>query len=244
MKATENKSPTETVFTDDKPSKKARKPLITATKVRWGFWGINLLIWLAGLLIFLFFYTSLHKRAAEISVIKQTAASTDSNYQAMTLLKKQLTNNAESVKRAEAIVADSKTYTYQDQIIRDLEAYAKDAKVEISNISFSAKKAAKKIKQTTKDPVTGVETTKEVEDKSSLASTTATVTLINPLNYDHLLDFIYRIEKNLTKMQIKKVDLSDAKKSTTGGITSITVSNIPTAKLVNVQALIIEVYMK
>lgn len=114
-----------------------------------------------------------------------------------------LENNKEVVDRTNRIVAESQSYQYQDQIIKDLNDYARSTGVSITNIDFSS--AAE----------TGSSSGSE-ENKSSSStisgvnSVSANITLNTPVNYTSLLRFLNSIEQNLTKMQVSKVNVAKA----------------------------------
>jgi len=114
-----------------------------------------------------------------------------------------LENNKEVVDRTNRIVAESQSYQYQDQIIEDLNNYARSTGVSITNIDFSS--AAE----------TGSSSGSE-ENKSSSStisgvnSVSANITLNTPVNYTSLLRFLNSIEQNLTKMQVSKVNVAKA----------------------------------
>lgn len=125
-----------------------------------------------------------------------------------------LANEKSVVDRASSIVADSKSYQYQDQIITDLNAFAGKHGVTITNVDF-----AQSAGTTTTPPST----------IAGLKSTSVVITLKNPVNYNNLLRFIAAIEQNLTKMQVSKVGLSR------GGATGSDITS---------DALTIEVYIR
>ena len=68
------------------------------------------------------------------------ASAVDMKIQNLLKLKDQLEKNPVATKKAEQIVADSKSYQYQNQIINDLSIYAARANVPIQ--SFTSRMAA------------------------------------------------------------------------------------------------------
>lgn len=142
----------------------------------------------------------LNKRALEVQQVVYDANNSSEKLQRVQELTAALENNKEAVDRAKQVVAESKSYQYQDVIIRDLQAMAKRADIEITNFNFSASGA-------TAAPTQGAATTTP-RPGGGLQSTTVNITLKTPVNYRNFLNFIHYIEQNLTKMQISKVGLA------------------------------------
>lgn len=170
-----------------------------------------------------FINDQLRSYASEVSKVTAEANSSQNNVQALQKVQEELEKNKEVKQRARNIVADNQSYQYQNQIITDLNGYAKKAGVTITNIDFSAGSTATPTTPTT--PKSGTTTTPAAP--SGVKSTSASITLKNPVSYTRLLRFINSIEDNLTKMQISRVGLA---RGTDNQITS--------------EALSIEVYIR
>ena len=153
---------------------------------------------------------------------RTTAAQAQASNTTLQDLKKteaQLEANAETVARASQIVAESKSYVYQDQIIRDINNFATNSGITVTNITFadavvtptsvSAPAAGTTPPITTGTPAAGAATTAPAGVKSM----TATVTLKNPVSFTSMLKFIRSIEGGLFKMRISQVTLSRASDS-------------------------------
>jgi hypothetical protein len=160
---------------------------------------------------FSFVNETLEKVAIDVNHKAVDASASQNNFQTLQSIQHQLEEKKDVVERARSIVADSQSYQYQDQIITDLSDYAKRSNIEITNMDFSAATQAGAAPKTTPSALTAPTPT-------GVKSTSVSVTLKNPVNYNNLLQFIYAIEQNLTKMQVSKVGLS--KDATGGGITS------------------------
>src|SRR5919202_1152330 len=148
--------------------------------------------------------------AVDTSKTVGEANNSRNNVQNLQRIQTILSENKQTVERASSIVAESKSYQYQDQIISDLTGYATRAGISITNFDFSGA-TTPAITNTPTKPTTPKSTTPGVN------SISVSVTVKNTVNYDNLLRFIYSIEQNLTKMQISRVGLS---KESTGGVTS------------------------
>lgn len=178
--------------------------------------SIVILLGLAGV-GFWFFCNQLTSYATEVRSANAAASTSTSDILRLKQLEKQLEEDSVAVTRAKNIVADSKYYQYQDQIIADFTSYAKASKLTISSINFDTGAAAPAA------PAPGGTPT-----PAGLKSTTATVTLKNPVNYQALLKFVHSLELNLTKMQL----------------TGITLQRDEESKSVTVNPLTIEVYTR
>jgi hypothetical protein len=153
----------------------------------------------------------MHDAAIDVSHVVVDADASQSNIQTLQKIQKELASQKDVIARAGDIVADSQSYQYQNQIIGDLNDYARKAGINITNIDFVA--AAP-----TTAPSAGATTTPTVIAPAGVKSTSVSITLQNPVPYDSMLHFIYSIEQNLTKMQISKVGL--AKGSTGSAVAS------------------------
>lgn len=196
---------------------------LTPTKLRLVLLAsIVLLIGLSGVGFWLF-SESLNTYAAEVRSANNAASVSSSDIERLKQLKTELEENQVSVTRAKNIVADSKYYQYQDQIIADLTAYAKTTKVQVTSITFNTG-------TTSALGSTGSTTPGSVSTPApaGLKSINATVSLKTPVNYQAFMRFVHAIELNLTKMQI----------------TGISVQRSETEGDVVVSPLMIEVYVR
>lgn len=103
-----------------------------------------------------------------------------------------LSHHKADVEKAAAVVAETKTYQYQNQIVQDVNQFANLAGVTVLGFDFPT--------QTTN--VTAAPAAKGVKTLQ------ATVTLQNPVPYENYLRFLKLIEQNLTKMQITDVTIT------------------------------------
>lgn len=170
------------------------------------------------------------------SQTKQVAAQAEASNSSLNNLvttKKALEENKDVVERASQIVSESKSYVYQDQIIRDLNQYANAHNVTITNISFGDTQTSGTgtSAPATAAPANGAAPTQPAAP-TGVKSTQATVTIKNPVGYLDLLNFLHDIEQSLFKMKISQVTLSKPTDSNS------------TADQVNTDVLTIEVYVR
>lgn len=159
---------------------------------------------------FSFWTNILRKDAIETSKKQAEAIASQSDVLTLQRVQTELNQNKAIVERTRSIVADSQSYQYQDQIIKDITDYATRAGIGIANIDFSAASIA--APTSTGQPVqpsSGVPT--------GVKSSSVSVAIKNPVDYTALLRFIHSIEQNLTKMQISSIGIS---KETSGNVTS------------------------
>ncbi|MDX2776563.1 hypothetical protein PV379_04325 [Streptomyces caniscabiei] len=163
------------------------------------------LVLIAAMLIgaFVFFYGQLRDAATSTNHTVVDAAASQNNIATLDKIEDFLKENSQVVERARSIVADSQSYQYQDQIITDLNDFAGRNGVTITNVDFTGTTPpATTTSPSATAPAPSQPTT------SGIKSTSATITIKTPVNYDNLLRFLESIERNLTKMQISKVSLS------------------------------------
>jgi len=124
----------------------------------------------------------------DVNHLKIDSELNEQDIQQATRLEKALSDHKEDVERAAAIVADTTYYQYQNQIVQDITSYGSTAGIEVLGFDFAAKSTAQ--------PINGVK------------SVVATVSLKSPISYPNYLRFLKLIERNLTKMQVSKLDIT------------------------------------
>ncbi|RWZ79736.1 MAG: hypothetical protein EOT04_00545 [Candidatus Chaera renei] len=139
----------------------------------------------------------LSANVAQTNAIKAQAATASEDITRLKLLASELQNKQDAVNRASQIVSDTKQYQYQDQIVKDMNAFAAAAGVRVLGYDFSnpQNKAAPGGQPQASLGIKGVKTINAV------------VTLDKPVDFDSFLRFLKAIENNLTKMQITGVNM-------------------------------------
>ena len=166
--------------------------------------ALFLLIILAAMVAGSYFaYSFLSTTSKEVADMQTEASAVDMKIQNLLKLKDQLEKNPVATKKAEQIVADSKSYQYQNQIINDLSIYAAKANVPIQSFTFqdsstSAKSSSSSSQTTAKKPTS----------VSGVKSITVSIQLGDKVPYNNLLHFLYLVENNVTRMQISGVSIS------------------------------------
>lgn len=181
-----------------------------------------------------FAYSALQKTADEVASMRIEATEVDKKIQNLLSLKEQLDDNSLAAKKAAQIVAESKSYMYQNQAINDLSIYASRAGVPITSFTFkdsSAKTSSGKSSSTSaanKDSSASSAKAPGAAATSGPKTTTVSIQLGQDIVYENFLHFLHLIEMNVTRMQVSGVSLSVGEDS----------------KKISVQALDIEVYIQ
>lgn len=139
-------------------------------------------------------YVMHHKLVASVTEVDHLKIDSELNQQSIEnaqKLQRALDQNKESVARAASIVADTQYYEYQDQIVQDISSYAAAAKLTVLGFDFSTASTGK---------ATSIKGVKTI---------VATISLKSPVPYDNYLRFLKLIERNLTKMQVTQLDISN-----------------------------------
>lgn len=133
----------------------------------------------------------LYSEVTATNTLKQQAVNSSDNLARAQALELYMKTHQTDVERAASIVAQTKTYQYQNQIIEDITRYASSANLSILEFNFPDSGSS-----TSKKKVTAV--------KSILVE----VTLRKPVDYVNLIRFLKYIEHNLTRMQITDLSIS------------------------------------
>jgi hypothetical protein len=107
-------------------------------------------------------------------------------------LKTNLENDNETVEKTERIVAESQQYEYQDQVVNDINSYARQYGIDVISFDFGAKPG----------PTTNSSSGGSAQQKSIVQ-----IQLNEDITYEAFLKFIKSIEQNITKMQLTGISI-------------------------------------
>jgi hypothetical protein len=155
-----------------------------------------------GIAVFSIADKTLKTVATDTSHTVADASASQNNLQNLQTLQRDLVSKKDIVTRAESIVAESRSYEYQNQIINDLKDYAARAGLSIIGIEFDTAAAAPGSGAAPSIPAPSTTIVNGVK------STNVSITLQKSIDYISLLRFIKSIEQNLTKMQVLNIALS------------------------------------
>ena len=178
------------------PDKKTSK--LSATNLQLALMGSMFLLLIVGIGAFILLRAQLETYATQVQIDNGTAEASANDISNLQNTEKTLNDDKVAVARAAKIVADSKFYEYQDQIINDLTAYAKSAGITIQGFDFG-------------NTLPGAQTAAQpggVVAPAGVKTVSVTVTIKNPVKYENIMRFIHAIEISLTKMQLSGVSMS------------------------------------
>lgn len=194
---------------------------LTPTKLRIVLFASMVVLVIAAAIGFWFFKGWLTSFAQDVHS-KSVAATVSSNDIAnLQSLETQLEQDSVAVNRTKNIVADSKFYQYQNQIITDINAYAKSAGITISGYTFSS--AGSSPGGSAASAATPSSTTAPaVAAPAGIKTTSVSITVKNPVDYKAVMRFIHAIELNLTKMQLTGISLAKGDNASSATINPLT----------------------
>lgn len=152
--------------------------------------------------VFIFFRSQLVSYAQQVQLDNANAQVSASDVNRLKTLKEELESNVVAVTRAKNIVAESKYYQYQNQIIADITSYGKKAGLQIAGFTFNNEVAG-----AAAGAAAGATQTIA---PAGLKSTSVSVSIRNPVNYQAVAKFVNYIEVNLTKMQVLGIAITKA----------------------------------
>jgi hypothetical protein len=185
------------------------KPL-TPTRARLVLVSLLVLLSGIGVAVFITGYNILSDFSNSSKTLAAEAQASNSSLQGIITTKAELERNADIVDRASLIVAESRSYEYQDIANNVLPAYASQAGLVITSISFDNPQPTA---GTTVPAVPGVTTAVP----TGIKSMNITIAIKNPVEYTRMLTFIHYIEQSLFIMHIKQITLSKSNESSSGG---------------------------
>lgn len=176
---------------------------MTAKKLR------NILILALGLIVVcigcvMYFATSFLQSTQQATIQKQIDAELSSDdLNRLLLIESALNKNQPTVAKAAQIVSDSQQYQYQDQIIKDLDSYARQSGISINGYDFG-QIIDPKAKKSRSAP-------QPRQQISGVKSIPVDISLDSPMPYRSFLQFLKLLEQNVSKMQVSGVNLAPDK---------------------------------
>lgn len=189
---------------------------LTAERLRIILAVLLVLVLVGGGIGFTYVQRLLGQYVADTNALNTKADLSSTNLQTLQKLQEYLAAHQDDVDLAKQVVAESKSYQYQNEIINDLTNFAQKSGVTITQFDFSSTSQESSGTPATAPPATGSSTTTAPSSgttgtsapAASLNSKSVTITIKSPVSYNSLLEFMHRIEQNVTKMQIEQVSLS------------------------------------
>jgi len=179
---------------------------------------------------FYFVQNLLRTKSQEISKLNSEASASEEKLSALSKMKVYLDEHKSSQDKAEHIVAESKKYKYQNDIIDSLSKIAAESGINIVSYTFVEGASAAPTAGTTPAPGPATSPTSPAGNAdsatpvSTLKSKSVTAAIKSPVPYKNLITFIRKIEGNSKKMQISNVSISrsaaDSKQANSQAVSS------------------------
>lgn len=190
-------------------SERKREKMTPAVTMRIVF-ALSLVLILVGMGVVVYFgYTMLQGTAEEVSKVQTEAKAVDAKVQNLARLEKEMEKYKDSVAKAQQLVAETRQYQYQNQIINDLTTYASQSGVGIAGFTFASGSAGSK-SSSGSSSTSGAGSSTGASTGAGPKSMKVSVRLNEKTEYMALLRFMHLIEQNLTRMQIASVSMSKA----------------------------------
>ena len=190
-------------------SERKREKMTPAVTMRIVF-ALSLVLILVGMGVVVYFgYTMLQGTAEEVSKVQTEAKAVDAKVQNLARLEKEMEKYKDSVAKAQQLVAETRQYQYQNQIINDLTTYASQSGVGIAGFTFASGSAGSK-SSSGSSSTSGASGSTGASTGAGPKSMKVSVRLNEKTDYMALLRFMHLIEQNLTRMQIASVSMSKA----------------------------------
>jgi len=181
---------------------------LTAPKLRIVLISLIVLILAVCIAGFWYFRSQLVAYAEQVQSDNAIAAQSNDDIANLQNIEKQLKDETVAVTRAKNIVADSQYYQYQNQIISDINKYAKNSGVTITGFTFSDSSTAGGGASLGAGAAVGASPTTTTPIPAGLKSITALITIKTPATYTAIMKFTHAIELNLTKMQLSGISMT------------------------------------
>jgi hypothetical protein len=181
--------------------KKNRMTAVLAERI----FGLAILLLLVGLVVdFIFVTNFLKTEAAKTEVLHQQSDVIDSDITKLKAADVWLRKNDDVVKRTSAIVAQSKLYQYQNQIINDFNSYGAQTGIAITGYSFTQTAAT----GAAPAPTPAGTPATVAKAPAGVNSVTVTINFASNVEYQRFLNLLRLLEQNVTRMQVTQIALS------------------------------------
>ena len=137
----------------------------------------------------------------EVSKVENDVVANESSIGLAQALEQYIKNNRKDIDLVKKVVSDTKEYQYQDDIINDIVTYAAQTDLKLLSVTFPTNTSSSSSK-----------------DKSAPVKTMqAVIEIDKEFSYSKYINFIYKIEQNISKMKILQISIDLGKEA--GSIT-------------------------
>lgn len=196
---------------------------LTAQKLRLLLLGSIALLIIAATVLFAYARGVIAQYAADVAKVNATAELSSRNLSSLSTLKTKLAEDKPAVERTRNLIAESQSYAYQDQIIKDLSTFASKSGVSIAGFQFNEAAPGTAGATATPAPAAATPGAQAPVQISGLKTVSVSINLKSPMAYKDIMDFVHMIEQNLTKMQLAGITMTRETESSNVSVSSLTV---------------------
>ncbi len=150
---------------------------------------------------YFFLQSELEKVAKDVKDTNSIADSSSTKSAELKKLSEYLEKEKSAVSRVKNIVAESSSY--QDKVINDITLYAQKSGVFVDGITFESNS-----QNTSVAPTANATIQQPGATSAGINYKTAIINIRNPVQYRNIMQFLYYIENNLTRMDVTEVSLT------------------------------------
>lgn len=137
----------------------------------------------------------------EVSKVENDVVANESSIGLAQALEQYIKNNRKDIDLVKKVVSDTKEYQYQDDIINDIVTYAAQTGLKLLSVTFP----------------TSISSSSSKDKSAPVKTMQAVIEIDKEFSYDKYINFIYKIEQNISKMKILQISIDLGKEA--GSIT-------------------------
>lgn len=137
----------------------------------------------------------------EVSKVENDVVANESSIGLAQALEQYIKNNRKDIDLVKKVVSDTKEYQYQDDIINDIVTYAAQTDLKLLSVTFP----------------TSISSSSSKDKSAPVKTMQAVIEIDKEFSYDKYINFIYKIEQNISKMKILQISIDLGKEA--GSIT-------------------------
>lgn len=137
----------------------------------------------------------------EVSKVENDVVANESSIGLAQALEQYIKNNRRDIDLVKKVVSDTKEYQYQDDIINDIVTYAAQTGLKLLSVTFP----------------TSISSSSSKDKSAPVKTMQAVIEIDKEFSYDKYINFIYKIEQNISKMKILQISIDLGKEA--GSIT-------------------------
>lgn len=137
----------------------------------------------------------------EVSKVENDVVANESSIGLAQALEQYIKNNRKDIDLVKKVVSDTKEYQYQDDIINDIVTYAAQTGLKLLSVTFP----------------TSISSSSSKDKSAPVKTMQAVIEIDKEFSYDKYINFIYKIEQNISKMRILQISIDLGKEA--GSIT-------------------------